>query len=281
MGIKDKMLKAAGKNNTVVETSEEKFMRTLFNKMFYLDKDEKREPAFVKQMITRGLESQERVGLHASALIVGDNKFCVRKQVLSLLYKQLQGDQIEPSLMRIFEEGNAIHEKWQRLFIRAGYAKVKDLDYTRFNDEYEVSYTPDAIVTIPEYNEKYNWDGPMVCEIKSVNTFQFKKMTSHPTGKKQMQFYMFLTGIHKGFVLCDDKNTQDFKVFMYDYDPDIVMPIVERCEAIQFYKQKLFEEKKMVKRMTGCNSYNCKCASDCAMKDACFNMGIGRVRLDK
>ena len=37
MGIKDKMLKAAGKNNTVVETSEEKFMRTLFNKMFYLD----------------------------------------------------------------------------------------------------------------------------------------------------------------------------------------------------------------------------------------------------
>ena len=47
-------------------------------------------------------------------------------QVLSLIYRQLQGEQLPVGLMRIFEEGNAIHEKWQRLFIRAGYSKAEE-----------------------------------------------------------------------------------------------------------------------------------------------------------
>lgn len=279
MGITDQIKKAAAMNGTKIQTSDEALLEKIFNKMFYLEKDIEEETKFVKQMMTRGQETQERRGLHASSLIVSDNKFCVRQQVLALLYKQLQGEQTSVGLMRIFEEGNAIHEKWQRLFIRAGYGKAKNMDFTRYHKEYEISYTPDAIVTVPEFNEAVGWEGPMVCEIKSVNTFQFKKMTSHPSGKKQMQFYMFLTGIHKGFVLCEDKNTQEFKVFIEDYDPKIVAPFVERCDEIQYYKQRVFEEHKMVKRMKGCNSYTCKLASGCAMKDACYNKGMGRIRL--
>jgi hypothetical protein len=101
-------------------------------------------------------------------------------------------------------------------------------------------------------------------------------MNNHPSGEKQLQFYMYLTGIHQGFVLCDDKNTQDFKVFYKKYDPSITAPFVERCEKVQYYKNKVLDEHKMVRRCKDCNSYTCKRAEGCAMKDACYNTGISR-----
>lgn len=272
MGLADDIKNSAVNGNVKIQSSEAARLEKILNRMFYLPKKIDEETAFVKQVMTRGLESQERVGLHASAMIVSDNKFCVRQQVLSLLYKQLQGEQIQVSLMRIFEEGNAIHEKWQRLFIRAGYGKAVDMDRSRFNKYYELSYTPDGIVNIPEF-----YDGNMVLEIKSMNTFSFKHATSHPSGQKQMQFYMWLTGIKKGFVLAEDKNTQDFKIFIEDFNPEVVAPFIDRLEQVKFYKKKALKEHKMVKRHEKCSCYNCKMAMTCAMKDVCW--GKSRERL--
>ena len=275
MGIVSSIKNEALGNKTKIQTSESAKLEAILNKMFYLEKKADEESEFVKQVCTRGLETQERVGLHASALIVPDNKFCYREQVLSLFYKQLQGEQINVNLRRIFEEGNAIHEKWQRLFIRAGYSKVSELDVTKIHEKYEVSNTPDIICRIPEF-----YDGKMIGEIKSVNTFQYKKMEHHPSAGKQLQWYMFLRGIKKGFVLCEDKNTQEFKVEVIDFDENAIIEFIDRCENIQDYKQRLINEHKLVSRCHDCKSYDCKRAEKCAMKDVCWNKGNGRVRLN-
>ena len=148
------------------------------------------------------------------------------------------------------------------------------MDRSQYNKEYELSFTPDGIVEIPEF-----YDGKMILEIKSSNTYSFKPAMSHPSGEKQMQLYMWLTGIKKGFVLMEDKNTQDFKLFVKDYDPLIVAPFVDRLEQIQYYKRKVLEEHKMVKRHEKCTSPNCNMAEVCPMRDASWNIGIGRVRL--
>lgn len=287
MGIIDDIKNDSIKNGSKVQSTESAKMEVILNKLFYLPKDVDEEVKFVKQVMTRGLESQERVGLHASAMIVSDKQFCIRQQVLSLIFKQLQGEQLPVSLMRIFEEGNAIHEKWQRLLIRGGYAKAKTLDRTRMDSEYKISFTPDIVCKIPEF-----YDGAMIGEIKSVNPFQFKKMTSHPKAHSQLQFYMYLCmkaakekGVWngkdymKGFVLCDDKGAQDFKTFIYDYEPETVAPFIERSEAVTYHFNKFNEEGKMVKRKKECTSYNCKLAEKCPMKDACWNKGMGRIRL--
>lgn len=279
MGLADEIKKAAEGNGTKIQSTESALLEKILNKTFFLDKNVEEETKFVKQVMTRGMESQERVGLHASALIVSDKAFCVRQQVLSLLYRQRQREQVPVGLMRIFEEGNAIHEKWQRLFIRAGFSVSEQLDLTKVYDDYEVSNTPDIICTIPEFNDKTGYDGEMIGEIKSVNTFQFKKMIHHPSAGKQLQWYMYLRGIEKGFVLCEDKNTQEVKVMVYDYDPEVVAPFIARCEEIQYYKNKVFEEGKMVKRASDCKTSSCKRATDCAMRDACFGVGMGRQRL--
>lgn len=274
MGLISDIKKSALGNNTKIQSSEAAKLEKILNATFYLDKNINEEAKFVKQVMTRGQESQERVGLHASSLIVGDKDFCVRQQVLSLIYKQLQGEQINVGLMRIFEQGNAIHEKWQRLFIRAGYSKASDLDVTQFNDAYKISFTPDIICSIPEF-----YDGKMIGEIKSVNTFQFQRMVKHPSAWKQCQWYMYLTGIHKGFVLSEDKNTQDFKIEVYDYDPSIVAPFIDRAEAIKYYYNKLMKQHKMVQRPDDAKSSDCKRCKDCPMRLSCWNLEGGKIKI--
>lgn len=274
MGLVSDIKKSALGNNTKIQSSEAAKLEKILNATFYLDKNISEEAKFVKQVMTRGQESQERVGLHASSLIVGDKDFCVRQQVLSLIYKQLQGEQINVGLMRIFEQGNAIHEKWQRLFIRAGYSKASDLDVTQFNDAYKISFTPDIICSIPEF-----YDGKMIGEIKSVNTFQFQRMVKHPSAWKQCQWYMYLTGIHKGFVLSEDKNTQDFKIEVYDYDPSIVAPFIDRAEAIKYYYNKLMKQYKMVQRPDDAKSSDCKRCKDCPMRLSCWNLEGGKIKI--
>lgn len=274
MGLVDDIKKEAKGNRTIIQSSEAQELSKILNNLFYLDKNIEEESKFVKQVMTRGAETQERIGLHASALITGDKDFCVRQQVLSLIYRQLQGEQINVGLMRIFEQGNAIHEKWQRMFIRAGYSKANDLDVTQFNKKFKISFTPDIICEIPEF-----YDGKMIGEIKSVNTFQFQHMTRHPSAWKQCQWYMYLTGIHKGFVLSEDKNTQDFKIEVYDFDQSIVDPFIDRAEEIKYYYKRVMTEHKMVKRPTDAKKPDCKRCQSCPMRNACWNINGGGKRI--
>ncbi len=287
MGLIDNIKKEAQGNKTKIQSTEAATLEKILNRTFFLDKNIEEETKFVKQVMTRGLESQERVGLHASAMLVGDKDFCLRAQVLSLIYKQLQGGQIQVGLKRIFEEGNAIHEKWQRLFIRAGYGTATDMDFTRICDEYMLSYTPDIDCKIDEF-----FDGRMIGEIKSVNTFQFQRMTKHPSAWKQCQWYMHLCikklkekgkwngkDYTKGFVLNEDKNTQDFKIEVYEYDPRLIAPYADRAESIMYHYNRVFDEHKMVARPKDANSPTCKRCKECFMRDACWNIGIGKVRI--
>lgn len=287
MGLVDNIKREAAGNKTKIQSTDAAKLEKIFNNLFYLPKNIDEETAFVKQVMTRGLESQERIGLHASAMLVGDKDFCLRAQVLSLIYKQLQGEQTQVGLMRIFEQGNAMHEKWQRLLIRGGYGKAKHMDFTRYCDDYMMSYTPDIDCLIPEF-----FEGRMIGEIKSVNTYQFQKMSKHPSAWKQCQWYMHLcikklkaqgkwNGIDytKGFVLSDDKNTQDFKLEVYDYDPTLVEPYASRAESIMYHYDKVFAEHKMVARPVDAKSSDCKRCKECFMREACWNIGAGKVRI--
>lgn len=276
MGLMDEIRKEASGNFTKLQSTEEEKIEKLLNSLFYLDKDISKELKFLKSVMTRGQETTERRGLHASAMIVSDDKFCYRQQVLSLFYKQLQGEQTPIGLKRIFSEGDAIHEKWQRLFIRGGLCEPLDCEFSRFAEEFDLSYTPDIICAIPEdYKLESVYDDsvkkiPYVVEIKSVNTFTFKKQKYHASGRKQCQLYMYLTGIHNGIVLCDDKNTQEFKVYKYEYNPTEIAPYISRLERVQEFKDRLLNRNKIVKRHEKCTGYNCKMAASCPMHDVCY-----------
>ena len=155
--IKDKAAKGKRKNGMKEAIIEQKL-----NTLFFKKRDPKGEVEFIDLLLNREGERGERYGLHASAMLASENEFCLREQVLSLFYKQIQGENIPVNLKRIFEEGNAIHEKWQRMFIRGGIGKPTNMDRSRFKKKYDLSYTPDAQIDILNCE-----DVPV--EIKSMN----------------------------------------------------------------------------------------------------------------
>lgn len=287
MGLIDDIKNDAIKSGAKVQTSEYALLEKELNKLFYLPKNIKKEAKFVEQVMTRGEQQQKRKGLHASALIVGEKDFCLRQQVLSLVYEQLQGSQFKVDLMRIFEQGNAIHEKWQRLLLRGGFAEPNDLDVTQFNDKYQISYTPDIVCIIPTV-----FEGKMVGEIKSVNTFQFQRMHRHPTAWKQLQFYMGLmivkakaegnwngTDYTKGFVLSEDKNTQQFSIEMYDYSKQSIKPFIMRAKQIKLSSARFLDEQILIARPDQAKSFKSKICKNCPMRDACWDIGKGKIEL--
>lgn len=199
------------------------------NELFYAPPKLKEEVEMLDYQYTKAADQEkERSGLHASSITnATKNNFCFREQLANILYLEAKRKGKKPPkiiydvfksnlernernipihLKRIFEEGNSIGVKWQRLFVRGGIGVKEDMDVPRFNSQYDLIYTPDAIVEIDGH--KY------VVEIKSMNKNSFEKAKSHPAGQKQLRLYMHMEGIQRGFVLVDCKDNSDFKVFV-------------------------------------------------------------------
>lgn len=259
MNIKEALL-----NNPDIKSQT---IMSALKKCFYAEHKPDEEAHMVKMIQLKNGESRERYGLHGSAILKDD--ICMRAQVLSLLFRQQQGEELPLDTLAIFEEGNAIHEKWQRLFIRGGLGTEYDMDVTQYAQGYELLYTPDAIITIN--GTKY------IVEIKSMNSFLYQKSNEHKTGALQCLLYMHLTNIHNGFVLMENKNTQEFKIQLVDYDEQKIQPIIERLKEIQKLKADFIKTKKPPKRI--CENAECEQAEKCIMRDCCWNIGKGRVSL--
>jgi hypothetical protein len=245
------------------------------NKLFYETPKYKEELEMLTMQKKQAQQQGDRYGLHCSAIIKSDKEICFREQVLSLFFKQAQGENISIGLKRIFKEGESIGEKWQRLFISGGLGLKENMDISRFIPKYDLSYTPDARITLGAKE----W----VVEVKSMNTFQFKKATSHPSGRKQLRMYMFFEKVKHGFVLVEDKNDQSFKVFPEIYgetfNKEDIQPYLDRLKQIQEYKNDFIQTKTMVGKHPECTSPTCKKALKCNLREACWNVGMGRIRL--
>lgn len=217
---------------------------------------------------------ENRYGLHASAILASDNEFCFREQVLSLFYEMNQGEQLPIKALKIFAQGNAMHEKWYKLFKRAGIDVA--IERSLFLKKYDLSFTIDALLNL--FNEE------IICDVKSQNSFAFKKSKGHPSGEKQVNFYLWAlskyTGVphRKGFVLVDSKDDQEIRIVPVKYNKEKVVPYVERLKTIQDMKKEFIENKELPKRK--CANCDTKRASQCNMRDACFNIGKGRIKLN-
>jgi hypothetical protein len=200
----------------------------------------------------------DRSGLHASSIIAPDTDFCYREHVLGFFYKRNKTF-IAPSTLRIFLNGWYVHIKWQDLFKSMGIAE--SVERTRRSNLWDVYLTPDAIVKL--FGKRY------VVEIKSANSYAFNGMkTPHAGAIRQANFYMFCTGIPRAIILVEDKNTQNIKVWVVEFDPDIARPFVKRLHNIKRFVKLFKQENKLPKKL--CSGASCKRAGNCPMKEACW-----------
>lgn len=215
------------------------------------------------------VSKSDRYGLHASAILDSEDKFCYREQLLSLFYKRDSGKQFDTKLLRIFAQGTATHIKWQTMFQNAGWLKCSE--YTHFMPEYDLCFTPDM---------ETNWKGEPLFEIKTENTYSFQRSGNHHAkGEKQLNFYLCLLDIKEGYVLVEDKNTQDIKIITVKQDREKAKLYFDRLKDIQEMKNVFIHEHEVPKRK--CRDSECKRCLECAMRSACWNIGQGRIKLPK
>lgn len=237
-----------------------------------------------------GQSQPPRIGLHASSLLVSDSEWCTRKHVLAAVFSD---EAVTPELARwqwkqqdTFLHGWELHRKWQYLFKEFG-AVVKyigedeegwplapewELDRTHYDDTRMVYFSPDAILEFA--GEK------LVVEIKGINHDSFQALTNNlgqarkacETVDKavvQAQVYMHLLELNHAVILIEDKNDQNFRVWIIEYDRMVVLPYIQRAYRVKGMLAHAKHRNQYPKRV--CQTIDDPLARKCPMCDCCFS----------
>lgn len=162
-----------------------------------------------------------------------------------------------PQVQRIFDNGHAMHERVTGYFKEMGIL---------VHDEYPISHknpplegTLDAII---------EWDGPKVVEIKSIGDagFIYRKLYHKPKDEhyRQIQLYMHSTGIFEGFLLYENKNTQELLPIHVHYDEPFILKLFKKYDKIYGAYEKGILPARPYK------STSVKCER-CQLKEHCFS----------
>lgn len=92
--------------------------------------------------------------------------------------------------------------------------------------------------------------------------------------------YMHLDGIRHALIFLENKDTQEFKIIKITYDPEVVKPYLVRAYEVQDHKKAFLMDGYLPPKKGTCSGCNSKMAKHCNMRDACYNVGIGRVGLE-
>lgn len=213
---------------------------------------------------------------HASTILQPEGDWCVRRQVLLALYPE-EAKKPEPKPWdgkrnRINKHGWVIHEKYQGLLLRFGNVVYfnndfdkPELDYSHFDEERYVWYSPDAIIDWATHHR--------VVEIKGYKQEVWDELDEDGLPPRdawmQCNFYLHLLGLQYGFVLVENKNNQDPKIWGIEHDPILARPYTQRCYDVKGAVVVAAKHQKFPARV--CKSCNDDRASKCPVRDFCFS----------
>ncbi|HEY5003436.1 MAG TPA: hypothetical protein VII61_09810 [Ktedonobacteraceae bacterium] len=230
-----------------------------------------------------------RTGLHASSVLESDADFCTRQHVLAEQFPdERQQKEQYWKVLAMFANGWSIHKKWQEdLLYPTGMVVLSEveahdmwnpvleaeLDRTHIHQETGIQFSPDAIIDFAGQR--------MVVEIKGINHEDFQGCVDKPLSAAanhnksirsaipQLNLYLHLLGLQKGIILAEDKNTQDFMIWIWTYDPEMsIKPLTRAIEVRTWIKLSDFNAGELPHRI--CSSINDSRAKRCPFRDACF-----------
>ncbi|MFA5733284.1 MAG: hypothetical protein WC934_14945 [Acidithiobacillus sp.] len=192
---------------------------------------------------------------HVSGLITEPENFCSRQKILSYNEPDKHKQDLTGGTRRIFWNGNIHHAKWQGLFLHAKIAEK--IEVTHYSKKLHLTGTPDGIIWL--------WNKLYVCEIKTMRMEVFRSIKTPPKAATiQANFYMYLTGIPRAVILCDNKNDHSIKTFWIDFDPTLLYTYLsQHDEVLKYYRANKIPPKT-------CMSAKDKLAKKCKYCDYCF-----------
>jgi hypothetical protein len=201
----------------------------------------------------------DRTGIHVSSIIVSPERFCLRQIVLMQHFPHAK-IRMHPPTIRIFLQGWVIHQKWQKLFSDVGIAVETETTHSHSSG---ATFTPDAVIEI--------LGKLFIVEIKSMNGDAYESMKSvHADAEIQANMYMHLTGIRQSIVLVENKNNQQFKLWVIQYNKALIRPYLKRLEDIKISLEEFKLNMKLPSRHIKCPTIYTSLAKRCPVSEFCF-----------
>jgi hypothetical protein len=151
----------------------------------------------------------------------------LHRSARELYWHYLNGDSDQgfgPRVLRIFDNGHAVHERLQGYLEEIGILKRSEVPVE--NEEYEIKGHTDGILEVGGFEG--------VLEIKSMNSTQFYSCYAPKADHLiQINVYMFCLGIPRGCLLYECKDDQELKEFYVKQDAQILDPILEKIKYVQ------------------------------------------------
>ena len=144
-----------------------------------------------------------------------------------LLKAYFEGDNVadvSPRILRIFDNGKAMHERLQKYLKEAGVLLQAEVPV--LNSEYEIRGSADGIV---------GFEGVRgVLELKSINSLGFYALFQPKSEHVlQLNVYMYCLGISRGLLLYECKDNQEIKEFFLKQDSGVLEPVLEKIRRVQ------------------------------------------------
>ncbi len=179
-------------------------------------------------------------------------------------FKKVSKEEIEPRILRLFDHGDSIHHLILKPLISLGLTVWGEI---KIPPQQIISGRADAVLSIE--NELY------VLDIKSMNSMVFRGL-SKPKEENvfQVQLYLHFFNIKKGILLYVNKDTQDLKEFIFEYDETVAKNLLAN-----FYSLKEKIDSNIVPRRLDSWPEDWQCRY-CQFKEVCGLVGENEIAWD-
>jgi len=159
----------------------------------------------LKELIDKYYQEKQR-DKDQSHFYITDAGKCPR--AIFFKFKKAAREEIEPRVLRMFEHGDYIHRLILNALFSIGLVRSSEISIP---PQQIISGRADAILSLN--NELY------VLDIKSMNSMVFKGLVEpKEENLYQVQLYLHFFNIQKGILLYVNKDTQELKEFIFEYD---------------------------------------------------------------
>jgi hypothetical protein len=161
-----------------------------------------------------------------------------------------------------------------------------EAEKSHYAAKWGLSFTPDVIIRIRDIVTKLY--RRYIVEIKGYNNKVYEDILSRDDPMVNSEFrkaavqanlYMHLLEIDKAAILIEDKGTQNFRVWVRKYDPELAKPYIQRLDDLVFFIKLYRKEKLLPERI--CENSNDERAMRCPLRTACFAAPEAREKLRK
>jgi len=174
----------------------------------------------LKELIDKFYLDQQR-DKEQARFYISDAGKCPRNVFFK--FKKAPREKMDARILRIFEHGEYLHRNIFNILYRLKIGITTEIPIPA---QAIISGRADAILCIN--NENY------VLDIKSINSMVFKNLTApKQENLYQIQLYLHYFDIKKGILFYIDKDKQEIKEFLVDYDPQLVQSLLNGFQNLK------------------------------------------------